>query len=132
MAGLGLSCPSGRIHRDHQGRADEMAFDPTDKILIVASDHGTPSPYVSPINTTTNTVIGSPIVFDGTNGTPNATNGVEQPAWNPHTGKFYISVPRNGAVGDPGGIAVVDPLTHSVVKFFDFKDFGIAACNPTG
>jgi DNA-binding beta-propeller fold protein YncE len=108
-----------------------MAFDPVNSLLIVANDHGTPSPFVSIIDTTTNTVI-KKISFDGTSGTPNATNGIEQPAWNANTGRFYISVPQIGGGTDPGGIAVVDPVAGTVTKVYDLATFGIAACNPTG
>src|SRR6266446_2857644 len=114
-----------------QGRADEVAFDPANNLLLVANDHGTPSPFVSIIDTTTNTVV-KKITFDGTLGTPNATNGIEQPVWNPSTGRFYISIPRIGASPDPGGIAVVDPIAGTVTKVFDLGTFGITACNPTG
>jgi hypothetical protein len=115
----------------NQGRADEMAFDPANKLLLVANDHGDPAPFVSLIDTNTNTVL-KKIVFDGTLGTPNATNGIEQPAWNPNTGRFYISIPRIGASPDPGGIAVVDPVAGAVTKVYDLAAFGITACNPTG
>jgi hypothetical protein len=114
-----------------QGRADEMAFDPASNILVVANDHGTPSPFISLIDTTTNTIV-KQIVFNGASGTPNATNGIEQPAWNPNTGRFYISVPQIGASPDPGGIAVVDPVAGTVTKVFDLANFGITACGPTG
>jgi hypothetical protein len=114
-----------------QGRADEMAFDPIHSLLVVANDHGTPSPFVSIIDTTTNTVV-KKISFDGTSGTPNATNGIEQPAWNPNTGRFYISVPQIGGGADPGGIAVIDPVAGTVTKVYDLATFGIVACNPTG
>ena len=116
-----------------QGRADEMAFDPANNLLLVANDHGTPSPFVSLINTLTNTVVpGGKIIFDGSLGTPNATSGIEQPVWDPHTGRFYISVPEIGGSPDPGGIAVVDPIAGTVTKVYDLMDFGIAACGPTG
>jgi hypothetical protein len=114
-----------------QGRADEMAFDPASNLLLVANDHGTPAPFVSIINMLTNTVV-KLINFDGTLGSPNATNGIEQPVWNPTTGLFYISIPRIGASPDPGGIAVVDPVAGTVTKVYDLATFGIAACNPTG
>jgi WD40 repeat protein len=114
-----------------QGRADEMAFDPANSLLLVANDHGTPAPFVSLINTNTNSVV-KQITFDGTLGTPNATNGIEQPVWNSNTGRFYISVPRIGASPDPGGIAAIDPVAGTVTKVYDLSTFGISACNPTG
>lgn len=111
-------------------RADEMAFDPTDHLLIVANDAATPSPFLSLIDTTTHAVV-SKIVLDGTNGTPNATGGIEQPVWMPSNGKFYTSIPEIGGSG-AGGIAEIDPKTGTVVHVFALGDFGITACGPTG
>lgn len=110
-------------------RADEMAYDPKDHLLIVANDAATPSPYVSLINTNTNTVT-KQIVFNGTTG-PNATGGLEQSVYDANTGKFYISVPEIGG-GGPGGIAEIDPTTGTVTHVFDFTSFGISACGPAG
>src|SRR5262249_10865198 len=50
------------------------------------------------------------LVFDGTNGTVKATDGLEQCGWSPKTGKFYQNVPVSGA-GPSGVIAVIDPET---------------------
>jgi DNA-binding beta-propeller fold protein YncE len=109
-----------------------MAFDPANNLLLVANDHGTPSPFVSLINTTTGAVV-KKITFDGTLGTPNATNGIEQPVWNPNTKLFYVSVPQIGPSTNPGGIAVIDPVTGTVTKFYDLGNFPvITACSPAG
>lgn len=113
-----------------QGRADEMGFDPADHILAVASDHGTPSPYISLIDTTTNMLI-KQVVFDGTGGTPNATGGIEQTVWNGNTHLFYINVPQIGPASDPGGIAVMNSA-GTVIKVYDFASFGISSCGPAG
>ena len=60
-------------------------------------------------------------MFDGTNGTPKATNGLEQCGWSLSTGKFYQNVPEvNGAGNDtsPGAIAVINPNNMKVEKLF--------------
>src|SRR5262249_21255347 len=112
-------------------RVDEMAFSPQTKMLLVMNDAPTTgSPFGTLIDTTTDT-IAHQIIFDGTNGTPNATGGIEQPVWNPNTGKFYVSVPEIGG-GGPGGVTVIDPTTGTVVQTFDLATFGIGACGPTG
>lgn len=55
------------------------------------------------------------INFDGTNGTVDATGGIEQAAYSRQTGLFYIAVPANnvpGTVGTQsadGFVTVVDP-----------------------
>lgn len=113
-------------------RADEMAYDQKDHILAVANDAASPAPYLSLIDTTNDTVVHQ-IAFDGTHGTPNATQGLEQTVYDPHTGLFYSSVPQIGTnASDPGGIAVTNPTTGAVTKVFDFASFGVGSCNPAG
>lgn len=111
-------------------RVDEMAFSPQTNRLLVANNAATPSPFATLIDTTNNTVT-QKITFNGLNGTPNATNGIEQPAWDPNTGKFYISVPQINGAG-AGGVAQIDPNTGAVTHTYDLTSFGIASCGPTG
>jgi len=72
-------------------RADEMCYDPVDNLIMLASPAEDP-PFVTFISTTTYKVVGK-LVFDGTKGTPKATNGLEQCGWSAETGKFYQNVP---------------------------------------
>ena len=111
-------------------RSDEMAYDPTDKVAIVANDAATPSPYVNLINATTNTVT-KQIVMNGSGGTPNATGGIEQSVWMPSNDMFYVSIPQIGTSG-PGGIAEINPLTGAVVNIYNLASFGISSCSPAG
>lgn len=106
-------------------RADEMAYDGRDQILAVANNADDP-PFVSLIDTQKREVIAK-IVFDGTNGTPEATNGVEQPQWSPKTGLFYISVPQIGPNLTDGGVAVIDPKSAKVTQTFP-----VSNCGPAG
>ncbi len=118
-------------------RVDEMAFDPTDQRLLVANN-AADTPFASLINTTNNT-IAKKIVFDGTNNTPIATNGIEQAVWDPGTQRFYLSIPEIGCTGgpgkgpgcNPGGVAVIK-ADGTVEKTFDLAAFGISACSPAG
>ena len=90
-------------------RADEFCEDPKNNLVMIASPAEDP-PFVTFISTKTYKVV-SKLVFDGTNGTPKATNGLEQCGWSAATGKFYQNVPEiNGPGNDtvPGGIAVID------------------------
>jgi hypothetical protein len=108
-------------------RCDEMSWDSADHMLAVANNADSP-PFVSFINTDTRTVIGK-IVFDGTNGTPDATTtGIEQSQWSPKTGLFYVSVPQIFPT-DPtqGGIAVIDPSSQSVTAVYP-----VSNCSPAG
>ncbi len=108
-------------------RCDEMAWDSADHILAVANNADTP-PFVTMINTDTHQIL-KKIVFDGTNGTPNATmTGIEQPQWSPKTGLFYVSVPQI-VPSDPtqGGVSVIDPSSMSVTATYP-----VTNCTPGG
>src|ERR1700676_4202080 len=101
-------------------RVDEMCYDPRDHLVMVANNAETPFPFGTLIDSTSHT-IKKKIVFDGTNGTPKATNGAEQCQWSPRTGKFYISIPEISGPGDnsvAGGVAVIDPQSMKVEKTF--------------
>jgi hypothetical protein len=108
-------------------RCDEMSWDSADHILAVANNADSP-PFVTFINTDTRTVIGK-IVFDGTNGTPDATTtGIEQPQWSPKTGLFYVSVPQIVSTdATQGGIAVIDPSSQKVTAVYP-----VSNCSPAG
>jgi hypothetical protein len=104
-----------------------MSWDSADHILAVANNADSP-PFVTFINTDTRTVIGK-IVFDGTNGTPDATTtGIEQPQWSPKTGLFYVSVPQIVSTdATQGGIAVIDPSSQKVTAIYP-----VSNCSPAG
>jgi hypothetical protein len=109
-----------------QFRCDEMSWDSADHILAVANNADTP-PYLSLIDTDTHQVL-KKIVFDGSNGTPNATNGLEQSQWSRATGMFYVSVPQVGTTDvAQGGVAVIDPSSQSVTATYPVSD-----CTPAG
>jgi len=108
-----------------QFRADEMSWDAQDHILTAANNADTP-PFLTMIDTDSHKVLGR-ISFDGSNGTPNATNGLEQSQWSPETGMFYVSVPQIGPVVANGGVAVIDPRSMSVVAVYTVQQ-----CTPAG
>src|SRR5262249_37073228 len=72
-------------------------------------------------NTGAHTIIGQ-IVFDGvSNGTPNATNGIEQCQFNPRDNKIYVTVPEINGPGDnsaAGGVSRINPLSLQVEATF--------------
>jgi len=92
-------------------RADELAFDPADHLVVIGSDADVPR-FLTFISTDTFSVVGH-LVFDGTGGTPVAT-GMEQPAWSPTTGLIYQAVPT----ATDGEVDVIDPHTMKVVNRF--------------
>ncbi len=105
-------------------RADEMAFDPNTKLLLVANNADSPA-HATLINTTTGTVVKSNITIPGAA----ATDGMEQSVYNPHTGTFFVSIPSFN--GDQGGVAEIK-TDGTVGRLFKFADFGIASASPAG
>ena len=122
-------------------RVDEMAIDPKDNVLMVVNNAETP-PFATlltfnpstckmsnPIKVSfatlpTATNVASPVQ------NPMATNGAEQPAWDPVTQRFYEPIPEvngNGSNGPNGGLAQVNPLTGKIEAFFQ-----VNFCQPSG
>jgi hypothetical protein len=56
-----------------------------------------------------------------------ATNGAEQPQWDPGTGRFYLSIPQIGPNASSGGVVQINPTTHKIEKTFP-----ISFCSPAG
>jgi DNA-binding beta-propeller fold protein YncE len=99
-------------------RADEMAYDPKENLILVANNADEP-PFGTLISVGTRTVL-KKITFD------DATNGVEQPQYDPGSGMFYISVPATRT--NPGGeIDVIDPAGMNVTA-----RYGLPNCGPNG
>jgi len=99
-------------------RVDEMAYDPKDNILMAANNADDP-PFATLFSVGTRSVL-KKIPF------PDATNGAEQPVYDPATGMFYLSVPATKA--SPGGaVAVIDPVAMSVTAMY-----GLTNCGPNG
>jgi hypothetical protein len=107
-------------------RADELCYDAKDHVILIANP-GEPlppsgtGPYVTFIDSQTYKVLGQ-IFMNGKNGTPLATNGIEQCQWRRKTGKFYLNIPEvNGPGTDaaPGAVLVIDPTTMTILKTFN-------------
>src|SRR5207249_4952194 len=62
-------------------RADELAYDPKDHIILIANDQDTPFPFISFISTLNPPHVLGKIVYDGKSGNPQPTGGIEQPVW---------------------------------------------------
>jgi DNA-binding beta-propeller fold protein YncE len=105
-----------------KGRADELAYDPRDHIILVANDQDTP-PFATFISTRTRMVLGKLDYPQAVFGTPPTNHGLEQPVWNSKTRKFYLSVP--GTMTNPQGeVDEIDPHLMAVTRVFP------AVCNP--
>jgi hypothetical protein len=90
-------------------RADELAFDPKDRLLLVINNANDP-PFGTLINVSTSCVLSRPktIFFTAANGV-DATNGAEQPVWDPNTQRFYVSIPQIGSNVQNGGVIRINP-----------------------
>jgi hypothetical protein len=105
-------------------RADELAYDSTDQIILIANDADTPSPFVTFISAEGDPddyhVLGK-IVYDGTKGAPKSTGGIEQPVWDPQRHRFYICIPATAA--NPNGeVDEIDPIAMKVTRVFGIAD----------
>jgi hypothetical protein len=99
-------------------RADELAYDPLDHIIMIANDNDSP-PFVTFISTDTQAVLGR-YTYPATQ----IGFGLEQPVWNPRTKRFYLSVPA--AMNNQGSIDVINPITMTVEKSLPTQ------CSPSG
>jgi hypothetical protein len=112
-------------------RADEMDYDPNDKIVAVtngdvATGGGNPQ-FVSLISTRTLTIT-KKVVFDGTNGTPDASQGgIGSVLYDSKTGKFLVSIPQLGSDPTKGAIAEMDSRTGAITQVFTGIDNCLAA-----
>ena len=104
-------------------RADEIAFDGVHHLVLIANDRDTP-PFVSFISTTTYTVL-KKITYDGNNGNPQSTGGIEQPLWDGPAGKFYIAIPSTKANAN-GEVDELDPVSLSITRTI------ATTCGPAG
>ena len=101
-------------------RLDEMAFDPKNEIFIGVNNAEEP-PFVTLISTKPDHKIIGKIVFD------KATDGAEQPQYNPADGMFYMSIPELGKDAKKGAVAVIDPAAAKLVKMIPVDN-----CHPAG
>ena len=91
-------------------RADEMAYDAKDKVLLVANDADSP-PFVSLIYTPDGYgQVLARITFT------NATNGIEASAYDPAKNLFYVNIPQVGSNEHVGEVAVIDPMLRKVIR----------------
>jgi DNA-binding beta-propeller fold protein YncE len=100
-------------------RADEIAYDPQDEIILVTNNEESP-PYASFIAAETHEILGT-LEF------PEATDGLEQPVWDKDNERFLLAIPQTRA--NPGGeIDVIDPKSMEVIDVFPLSP----GCSPHG
>ena len=110
-------------------RADELAYDPEDGLILAINNADTPAPFGTLISVDKNTgklTVGKRITFDAAHGV-DATNGAEQPIWDPSTHRFYLSIPQIGATVSNGGVVRINPATATVEATYP-----VSSCGPAG
>ncbi|HEX3845639.1 MAG TPA: hypothetical protein VHV80_14905 [Steroidobacteraceae bacterium] len=100
-------------------RADEIAYDPRDHLVIAVNNADDP-PFATFISTRTRKVLGRLEL-------EHASDGAEQPLWNPATGLLYLSIPSLDDLKSHGAVAVIDPRTRRLVKLMP-----VEKCMPAG
>jgi hypothetical protein len=113
---LGAKAVVGIISTGGKCRADELAYDPLDHIIMITNPNDNP-PFVTFISTDSQTVLGK-ITY------PTTQSGLEQPVWNPQTYRFDISVPATGL--NLGSVDEIDPMTMQITNSFKIT------CSPAG
>ena len=108
-------------------RADELAYDPRDGLILAINNASTPpfGTLVKVNQATGDLTCGTNILLDAAHGVA-ATNGAEQPVWDPGTKKFYLSIPRIGANPTNGGVIRIS--TTGTIE----TTFPITFCSPAG
>jgi len=101
-------------------RVDEMAYDAKDSVFIGINNAEDP-PFATLVSTASGHRILARIPF------ADATDGAEQPAYNPADGLFYVSIPEIGKDAKKGGVAVIDPHSGKLLKILPVDD-----CHPAG
>ncbi len=102
------SIPTGGVKR-----ADELAYDPVDKIILIANDVDA-TPFVTFISAETRTVLGRLSYAQ-------STGGIEQPVWDPQRHRFYISIPST-VLNPNGEVDEINPKTESITRVFAVTD----------
>jgi hypothetical protein len=95
-------------------RADELAYAPGPGLILAINNADTPpfGTLISVNKTTCALTVGKRITFGA------ATNGAEQPVWNPGDGRFYLSIPSiSGTLATPGPTGAVYRINPNTASF---------------
>jgi len=130
--------PMSSVSTGGTHRADELAIDPNDSLLLVINNADTPAfGTLIAVSSTCVLTVGTKIPFTTANGI-NATNGAEQPVWEPMTQRFYVSIPEINGPGDGtgpnGAVAQINPTSGAIEKVFpvNFKQPAGLTLGPNG
>jgi hypothetical protein len=125
----GTIAPGGDVvtAANDPNRADELAYAPELGLLLVINNaDAVPFGTFISVNTTTGALtVGQRITFT------DATNGAEQPVWNPDDGRFYLSIPSiSGTTTTPGPTGAVYRIDPNTATFEIAAE--IDQCGPAG
>ena len=101
-------------------RVDELDYDAKDGVVLAANNADKPA-FLSLISTKPDHKILAKVEL------PQASDGIEQPAYVAETGLFYFSVPIVDEEKTKGAVGVFDPVSAKVTKMISVEN-----CNPTG
>jgi hypothetical protein len=107
---------------DDPNRADELAFDPRDRKLLVINNADTP-----PFGTLIDVSATGALSVAKTIPLPFATGGAEQPVWDPGTQRFFLSIPVVGGVANQGAVIRIHPITGAIEAMY-----AVFVCSPAG
>ena len=112
-------------------RADELAYDPRDGLLLVINNvqfplHPPFATFVKVNKATGALTVGSSIILDAAHGV-DAQDGAEQPVWHPATRKFFLSIPQVGSNAKNGAVVRIDPKTAMIDATYPVEH-----CGPAG
>lgn len=100
-------------------RTDSVTYDPKNMVFLAGNPNDEPT-FLTLVSMKDRKIIKKIDV-------PEATDGLEEPKYNPRDGMFYVSVPELNKDKKKGGVAVVDPKAAKIVKMIH-----IDGCNPHG
>ena len=100
-------------------RADEMAYDPVDHVMVVANNAATP-PYITFISTEGQRPVLGHIVYSN-------WAGVEASVYDRATGMYYINLTQTLTDVNSGAVSVVDPR-----QLKEVKEYPVTGCNGAG
>src|SRR5260221_9698635 len=103
-----------------ESRGGEMAYDAKDGVFIGVNNAEEP-PYATLVSTKPGHKILAKITFE------DATDGAEQPAYNPADGMFYVAIPELKKDAKKGAVAVIDPRKGKLVTMLT-----VGNCHPNG
>lgn len=103
-----------------KGRVDELAYDHEDHIVIAANDEDKP-PFLTFISDNQGYKVIGHLKLE------HATNGLEQPVWDPKRNLFYVAIPEIDGIAEQGAIAVIDPHTRNLTRLIP-----VQKCMPAG